>query len=140
MISKILVATDGSETAQKAVEYAIELAKQLKAVVIAHSVIDKRAFITQTVPPDATGTHLAEPIEDYLRKAAEEYAQGIKELSDKNDVDSEISITTGHPVEEIVNEAERLRADLIVLGSHGKSALSAAVLGSITYGVINKRV
>jgi len=41
-------------------------------------------------------------------------------------------------VEEIVNEATKSKADLIVIGSHGKSALKAAVLGSVTYGVMHK--
>jgi nucleotide-binding universal stress UspA family protein len=41
-------------------------------------------------------------------------------------------------VEKIVNEAIKSKADLIVMGSHGKSALKAAVLGSVTYGVLHK--
>jgi universal stress protein A len=41
-------------------------------------------------------------------------------------------------VEEIVKEARREKADLIVLGSHGRSALKAAVLGSVAFGVIHK--
>ena len=45
MISKILVPSDGSKTAQKAAGYAVDLAKQLKASIIALSVIDKRSFI-----------------------------------------------------------------------------------------------
>jgi nucleotide-binding universal stress UspA family protein len=36
-----------------------------------------------------------------------------------------------------MKEAERLKADLIVIGSYGKSALAASVLGSIAYGVIH---
>ena len=56
---------------------------------------------------------------------------------DKNDVASKDSIKTGHPVAEIVKEAKRSKADLIVMGSHGRSALSATVLGSISYGVIH---
>ena len=47
-------------------------------------------------------------------------------------------ITAGHPVEDIVKEASRAKANLIIMGSHGKSALAAAVLGSVTYGVIHK--
>jgi nucleotide-binding universal stress UspA family protein len=47
-------------------------------------------------------------------------------------------IRTGHPVEEIIKEAEKSKVDLIVMGSHGTSALKAAVLGSITFGVIHK--
>jgi nucleotide-binding universal stress UspA family protein len=40
--------------------------------------------------------------------------------------------------EEIIKEAERSRSHLIILGSHGKGALAAVFLGSVTYGVIHK--
>ena len=138
MISKILVPTDGSKTAQKAARYAVDLAKQLKASVIALSVIDNRSLIAQTVPAEDTARHIIEPIEDYLKEAAEGYAVEIKKLCDKNGVQSKTVITKGHPVEEIVKEAKKSKADLIVMGSHGRSALTAAFLGSVTYGVIHK--
>ena len=138
MISKILVPTDGSKTAQKAARYAVDLAKQLKASVIALSVIDNRSLIAQTVPAEDTARHVIEPIEDYLREAAEGYAREIKKLCDKNGVQSKTVITKGHPVEEVVKEAKKSKADLIVMGSHGRSALAAAFLGSVTYGVIHK--
>ncbi len=44
MISKILIATDGSEAALKASRYAVDLAKQLSASIIVLSVIDNRSF------------------------------------------------------------------------------------------------
>jgi len=138
MISKILVPTDGSKTAQKAARYAVALAKQLKALVIVLSVIDRRPFIGQTIPAAETARHVIEPIEDYLREAAEGYAGEIKKLCKKAGVQSKTVITAGHPVEEIVKEAEKSRAGLIVLGSHGRSAFGAAVLGSVAYGVIHK--
>jgi len=138
MISKILVLADGSKTAQKAAKYGVELAKQLKASVIVLSVIDQRSFIGEIVPAGQTAMHVIEPIEDYLREAAEGFAGEIKNLCDKNDVQSKTVITKGHPVEEIVKEAKKSKADLIVMGSHGRSALAAAVLGSVAYGVIHK--
>ncbi len=138
MISKILVPTDGSKAAQKAAMYAVDLAKQLKATVIALSIIDKRSFMGQTVPAGKASRHVIEPIEDYLREAAEGYAGEIKKLCDKNGVRSKTVITAGHPVEGIVKEAARAKVNLIIMGSHGKSALSVAVLGSVTYGVIHK--
>src|SRR5512135_812722 len=138
MISKILVPTDGSRTAQKAAMYAVDLAKQLKASVIVLSVIDKRSFMGQTVPAGKTSRHVTEPIEDYLREAAEGYAGEIEKLCAKNGVQSKTVITAGHPVEGIVKEASRAKADLIIMGSHGKSALAVAVLGSVTYGVMHK--
>ena len=138
MISKILVPTDGSKAAQKAAMYAVDLAKQLKASVIVLSVIDKRSFMGQTVPARKTSRHVIAPIEDYLREAAEGYAGEIKKLCDKKGVQANTVIAAGHPVEDIVKEASRAKADLIIMGSHGKGALAAAVLGSITYGVIHK--
>jgi len=138
MISRILVPTDGSKAAQKAAMYTVDLAKQLKATVIALSVIDNRSLIAQTVPAEEAARHVIEPIEDYLREAAEGYAGEIKKLCDKNGVRSKTVITKGHPVEEIVKEAKKSKADLIVVGSHGRGALAAAVLGSVTYGVIHK--
>jgi universal stress protein A len=138
MISKILVPTDGSKTAQKAARYGVDLAKQLKASVIVLSVVDQRSFIGHPVPAARTAKHVIEPIEDYLREAAEGYVGEIKELGDKNGVQSKTVITKGHPVEEIVKEAKKSKADLIVMGSHGRSALAAAVLGSVAYGVMHK--
>jgi nucleotide-binding universal stress UspA family protein len=137
MISKILVPSDGSKTAQRAAGYAVDLAKQLKASIIILSVIDKRSFTAQTVPASETPRHTIEPIEDYLREAAEGYAGEIKKLCDKSGVASKVSIKMGHPVEEIVKEAKRSKANFIVMGSHGRSALSATVLGSVSYGVIH---
>jgi len=138
MISKILVPTDGSKTAQKAARYAVDLAKQLKASVFALSVIDKRSLMGQTIPASQTARHVIEPVEDYLREAAESYAKEIKRLCERNGIPSKIVVTTGHPVEEIMKEAEKSKVSLIVMGSHGRSALAAMVLGSVTYGVIHK--
>jgi nucleotide-binding universal stress UspA family protein len=137
MILKILVPSDGSKTANKAAAYAVDLAKQLKASIIVLSVIDQRSLIARTVPAAETPRRTIEPIEDYLKEAAEGYAGEIKKLCDKKGVASKIFIKMGHPVEEIVKEAKKSKADLIVMGSHGRSALSATVLGSVSYGVIH---
>jgi nucleotide-binding universal stress UspA family protein len=138
MISKILVATDGSKTAQKAAAYAVDLSKQLNASILILSVIDKRSLISQAVPASATETHIMEPTEDYLRQMAERYASEITERCDRKGVPSQVVITTGHPVGEIAKRAQKLKADLIVMGSHGRSAMAAAVLGSVAYGVVHK--
>jgi nucleotide-binding universal stress UspA family protein len=138
MISKILVATDGSRTASKAVRYAVELAKQAGASITVVSVIDKASFLTGAVPAAATPTHIIEPVEDYMRQAAEGYVGKAEEFCVKNNVRFRKIIRTGHPVEEIVREAKRSKVDIIVIGSQGRSAFTAAVLGSVSLGVIHK--
>jgi nucleotide-binding universal stress UspA family protein len=137
MITTILVPSDGSKTSQKAAAYAVDLAKQLHASIIALSVIDRRLFMGQTAPASKTTRHMVESVEDYLHEVAEGYVGEVQKLCDKSGVDSKFSIKMGYPVEEIVKEAKRSKANLIVMGSRGRSALSATVLGSVSYGVIH---
>lgn len=136
MISNILVATDGSEVASKAVEFAIGLAKQLGKGVILLSVVDKGLLVSPSVPEGVTPTRIEEPTEDFLRQAAETCLEESEKLCRTNGVQSKKVIRAGDPAQEIIREAEKSKADLIVMGSHGKSALSAALLGSVTSGVI----
>ena len=138
MISTILVPTDGSKTSQKACIYAVDMAKQLNASIIVISVMDKRLLVNRTIPVGRSQPSVAESVEDYQQETAEKYAGAIKKLCEKRDIKSKTVIKAGHPVEEIVKEAEKSKADLIVMGSHGQSALAAAALGSVTYGVIHK--
>jgi nucleotide-binding universal stress UspA family protein len=138
MISTILVPTDGSKTAQKAGTYAVGLAKQLHASVIVISVVDKRFLVSRTVSVGRSLPGVAESLDDYLREAAEGHVGEIVKLCEEQGVQSKAVVTPGHPVEEIVKEAEKSKVDLIVMGSHGQSALVAATLGSVTYGVIHK--
>ena len=137
MISKILVPTDGSKTAQKAAAFAVDLARQLKASIVILSVIDKRMYVAQAGFAAKTAKETPETIEDYLTKAAEGYAGKIKNLCDQAGVESQISVKMGYPVEEIVKEAKKTKAHLIVMGSRGRSALSATVLGSVSYGIVH---
>jgi nucleotide-binding universal stress UspA family protein len=137
MIKKILAPVDGSRTAQKALEYALDLAKQLGAPIILLSVIDKSPFYGELIiPAKSTSTHLLENLEDYLRQVAEACVARAEQLCKSKKVKSLKIIKEGKPVEEIIKTAKASKADLIVLGSHGKSALRAALLGSVTTGVM----
>jgi nucleotide-binding universal stress UspA family protein len=138
MISKILAATDGSKPATQSLQYAVKLAKKVGAELTVLTVIDKSVFIRQSVPSSARSDKVVEPIEDYMKRIAESYLQKAAKICGKHGVRSRTLVRTGHPVEEIIREAKRSKADLIILGSHGKSAITAAVVGSVTFGVINR--
>ncbi|WAC08948.1 MAG: universal stress protein [Thermodesulfobacteriota bacterium] len=142
MISKILVPTDGSETSNKSVKYAAGLAKQLGAKITLLSVIDINvgSFIAQTVSAVDSPTHIIEPIDHYLKQTAEAYLKEGEKICTKKGIQSKKVIRSGHPVEEIVNEAVKSKVDLIVMGSQGRSALKAAILGSVTFGVIHQDI
>lgn len=130
MISKILVAVDGSEQAKKAIKYAVEFAKQTNSTIILLSVKDETHFITQPV--------LAVAVEDYIQHYAEVCLKESENLCKKNDIQTKKIIRTGRPVDEIIKEAVKSKCDLIVIGSHGRSNIGAAFLGSVAYGVIHK--
>jgi len=138
MIKKILVPIDGSETATKALKYAAELAKQTGAAMTLLNVIDVRFHIAQQVPATGFAAPFAEPMEDYLRQSAREFTEAAEKVCRGKGLKSKKVLRFGHPVEEILKEAEKSKIDLIVMGSHGKSAFEAAFLGSITFGVIHK--
>jgi nucleotide-binding universal stress UspA family protein len=138
MISKILVPTDGSETAAKAVKYAADLALKVGAEVILLGVIENNLYAAPSMPGAVVPTHLIEPVEEYIREALTGMLKEMAKVYAQCGVPVKTVIRSGFPVEEIIQEAEKSKADLIVIGSHGKSALRAALLGSVTFGVIHK--
>jgi nucleotide-binding universal stress UspA family protein len=138
MILKILVPIDGSIVSHKAAKYAVEFAKQTGASLTLLSVFDIRFIFEQEVSASDSSTHLKENIEDYLKRSAHSSVVKIAKVCERNRIKYKTAIRRGHPVEEIVNEAKKTKADLIIMGSHGKSALKAAMLGSVTYGVMHK--
>ena len=138
MIKKILVPIDGSKMSQKASQYAVGLAKQTGASLTLLIVIDTRFVVGQAVPASASPTHVKETVEDYLKQSAQASLDETAAICKRARVRCKTALRTGHPVEEIMKEAVRSKADLIVIGSQGKSALKAAVLGSVTYGVVHK--
>ena len=118
----------------------MDLAKQLKASIIILSVFDWSAFVASTSSGLAAAPQALESIESSLQEDAKKHGDTVKRLCDKHGIQSKTILATGHPVEDIVKEAKRSKADLIVMGSHGRSALAAAVLGSVAYGVIHRDI
>ena len=136
MIKNVLVAVDGSKASGKAVDFAINLAVIAGSTVTILHVIDNSAYLSRAMPASATPTHLVEPVEDYLRQAAGTFMQKIKKKFEHNGIKAKNIVRSGHPAEEILKEAKRSKAGLIVMGSRGKGAIGA-VLGSVTFGVLH---
>ncbi len=138
MVKNILVAVDGSKVSGKAVDFAISLARRLGSGMTILHVIDNSAYLSRAMPASAIPTHLVEPVEDYLRQGAEIFIQKIKKQCEQLEIKTKVVINSGHPVEEILKEAKKSKACLIVMGSRGKGAISS-VLGSVTFGVLHGR-
>ena len=132
---KILLATDGSTHSKAAVE---EVARRLfppKTEIRIISVIDKVALSRNIGSMGVLDEYYAEAKRNVIKvaKDANEYAANILK---KNPA---LTITTvvieGSPKSEILQEAEKYGADLIVVGSHGAGAVERFLLGSVSHAL-----
>lgn len=101
-------------------------------------VSDNRFIVSQAVTATASPTHLKEAVKDYLKQSVQASLDEIEKICNRKRIRCKAVMRSGHPDEEIVKEATRSRASLIVMGSLGKSALGAAVLGSVAYSVFHR--
>ncbi|MEK7817695.1 MAG: universal stress protein, partial [Actinomycetota bacterium] len=127
---------DGSERAEKAAAFAIDLAKESSASLEFLYVVDEGspAFAFEI---ESGVTPAIKELADSLNSAAEGFVNKLKEQADAAGVQAETKVANGHPSEEILAECERSGAVQIVMASHGRRALAAAVIGSITLNVIH---
>lgn len=135
MYKRLLVATDGSDLSERAVDEAIALAKALGAEVVGvHAAPELQPYVTGV--PDLVG-----PLQEDYRKACAEQAEVILERVEqaarKAGVPSEVHYLFGKPVyESILDAVQRHGCDLVVMGSHGRGSVGALVLGSETQKVL----
>ena len=137
MIKRILMATDGSKNSVRALNVAIEMAKKMGAKITLVGVIDNRLYMGHAMLAEDSPNQLAQPVEDYLMQVTGAYLADATRLCGQGGVEPEIVIRTGHPAEEILKEARRSKADLLVVGSHGRSGIGS-VMGSVTFAVLHR--
>jgi nucleotide-binding universal stress UspA family protein len=130
MFQTILVATDGSEPAERALEAAIEEAKVWGADVHAIYVVESGLF--SSLPMDNT----LEMIYSVLQKEGEEILNSALQKAKAAGVSLHTHLRQGHAGSEILALAEEVGADLILIGSHGKSGVDRLLLGSVTDYVV----
>jgi len=137
MITKILVATDGSDNAANALRYAIEFALKWDAPLIVLSVIPPLKPIL--LDPDYfLPTHVTE-FEEELEKAYQNILdEAVKTVADEQPgIRVEARLESGRPPDVIMDVARNENVDLIVMGSRGLGGITGSVLGSISQAVVH---
>ena len=128
MFKSILIASDGSDLAERAASRGVELAKLLKAKVTAVTVTEPW---TAVVTGEAA---LGFPFEEYEKRSAENAARilaRVAELAKKVDVPcTSAHVKEQFPAEGIIAAAKDHGCDLIVMASHGRRGLAKLFLGS----------
>jgi len=128
-MGKILVAYDGSENSKLALKRAITNAKLRGDEIIILEVIE--------VEPGRYKMY-----GDTMNVAQEEAKKALRALGrlrqqlNEPELRIEVKTRVGHPVEEIVKEAEESEVDVIYIGSKGLSGLSRVLMGSVAEGVV----
>ncbi len=134
MYSHIMMPTDGSELAEKAVQHGIALAKALAA----------RITVLTVTPPFHTLTTDAQMIEDTpaayktrMETHAKEILGGAAQQARAAGVACEtVHVEHEHPYLAVIETAGSKSCDLIVMASHGRHGIAAIVLGSETVKVL----
>jgi nucleotide-binding universal stress UspA family protein len=146
MLENILVPLDGSEIAAKALDYVAKVAGP-KASVTLLMVIDPPedpAYSGMLIGPGgASPTPMPSFGVDYqslteeMMAQARHYLNHVAEDLRKGGYNVEIEVTLGNPAPLIVETAEKLHSDTILMSTHGRSGLSRWLLGSIAHKVLS---
>lgn len=138
MYAHILVATDGSELAGRALDHALGLAKSLGSQVTIITVTEPAALVGGGFGAVA-GTAF-DPIPELI-EAQEEAAKGLLAkavaVAKAAGIDAKTAyVNDSFPAEGIIGTADSVGADLIVMGSHGRRGIGRLLLGSQTSNVL----
>ena len=130
-IRRILVATDFTETSERALEFGIELARKFDAATTLVHVYQIPAM------GFADGGYIAgAEVAAQLSTAAQNRLDAMVESRKTAGVPMQAILREGVAWEEINAVAKEVEADLIVIGTHGRRGLARALLGSVAENVI----
>jgi len=137
MISTILVATDGSATSSAALDAAIDEAAIHRADLHVLCVVDSSIPQSTMVGPQSDVLDVNyQIITDALTSEAEQVLEAASISAENAGVTIHLHLEYGDPRRVIIATAEEIGADLIVLGSTGRSGLEALLLGSVSSAVV----
>jgi nucleotide-binding universal stress UspA family protein len=129
---KILLPTDFSECAAQAQTTAVDLAGKLGSEIVLFQVLVETPLYGESV----LNMPKVRRVYDAQRKWAEETLEArVGDLRQRG-IKARWRVQVGVPFEEIVSIAEEERVDMIVMGTHGRSGLNRALLGSVAERVI----
>jgi nucleotide-binding universal stress UspA family protein len=138
MHKHILVPTDGSETAQRGVDYALALARDLGAKVTVLTITDP--YSRDGITARASWIRSDEQVNEFNRgqkEAADKVLKKVKADAGKMGVDiALLQVSEARPAEAILQTAAVRGAHLIVIGSHGRRGMNRFLLGSQTAEVL----
>jgi len=134
MYGNILIATDGSSLAARAVEHGVNLAKSLGAKVLLLTVTERfHVFALEADQLEET----SDSFREHMRKQAERTLSEAAEIARNLGVEATtLQMEDDAPYRAIIRMAGDHVCNLIVMASHGRGGVSALLLGSETMKVL----
>jgi nucleotide-binding universal stress UspA family protein len=131
---RILHPTDFSAASAPAFRRAVALARACRApLVLAHVMTPPSPFIGEGTPPASYADLLS-----LARRSAKRRLAGVLARARRQGVRALVVFTEGLPADEILRAARRARADLIVMGTHGRTGVSRLFMGSVAERVVRE--
>ncbi|MGB8276219.1 MAG: universal stress protein [Alphaproteobacteria bacterium] len=127
----ILCPVDFSKPSERALETGLDLATRLKAAVRVMHVFQLPA----TALPEVAGDGLRD-MEDIMQSRLQEKLDALVKRIAKPGVEISTGLSEGVPYVEIARGAKAMNADLIVIGTHGRTGLAHMMLGSVAERVV----
>ncbi|CDK40802.1 Universal stress protein [Halorubrum sp. DM2] len=131
MFDTIVVATDGSDSVQRAVSVAVDVAARFDAEVHAVYVVDASEVESS---PDTVRDDLREALDDQGRDALDRVSDAASDRDD--DLDVTIEVREGRPASEIDAYARDVDADLVAMGTRGRHGENRFLIGSVAERVV----
>jgi nucleotide-binding universal stress UspA family protein len=129
---RILVPVDFSPSANLAVESAIDLARRYDAALDLVYVYQSVAYAL----PDGYVLITPDQLNEILRVFETQLAAAKENAHKAGVAKVETALLQGYPINEILRRAEDRKAELIVMGTHGRSGIKRLVLGSVAENVL----
>lgn len=130
MVSRVLVAMDGSEVAEKALEYALEVFPAASITVL--TVVGEPSAMFG----EATAIALSEDPEGSMTEYAAPVVERAREIAADHDTELGIEVGNGHPARVILSVAAEY--DTVILGSHGGSLTDRLLVGNVAEKVVRR--
>ncbi|MBX3621979.1 MAG: universal stress protein [Rhizobacter sp.] len=128
---KILLAVDGSSYTKRMLAY---LAAHDELIAPSHDFTV--LTVVTPVPPHVTGFIDATTLQKYYAEQAEAVLKPVRAFAEQNKWKPTYTTSVGHAPDVIASTATEGRFDLLVMGSHGHSALGSLVMGSVASRVM----
>ena len=130
---RIVFASDFSKASRKAFSAAVKAAKRARAKL---SIVHVLAPFLPVGPDQYVGPETWEEIDAQARKWATRHLDDLAARARAAGVRASVFLVAGTPAREITRFAKKKRADLLVIGTHGRTGLAKLFLGSVANHVI----